>query len=87
MGTESQLLRFVSTVNYLKKTVAQDQIFVVFFDLKSVFDMVSWNKLFNRLVDYNFGVDIIKALKILFNNMYLSYGSLRDAVKIGKGIP
>ena len=32
-------------------------------------------------------MDIIKAIKILYNNMYLSCGSLNDAVKLGKRVP
>lgn len=66
LGTEQQLLRILITVNELKKQHLKDQIYVVFFDFKQAFDMVNWNNLFSRLAEYNFGVDIIKALKILF---------------------
>ena len=80
------MLRFVITIKELKKIV-KDQIYIVFFDFKSAFDMVNWNKLFERLVEYGFGVDIIKTIKILFQNIHLTCGGLNNAVKLEKGVP
>ena len=58
MGTETQLIRFITTVKELRKDETK-YIYFVFFDLKSAFDMVPWRKLFQRLVEYNFPVDLI----------------------------
>ncbi len=39
------------------------------------------------MVEYRFGVDIIKTVKILFNNIHLTCGGLNNAVKLEKGVP
>lgn len=60
---------------------------LIFIDIRSAFDSLTWRRLFNYLAEQKFPTDIIATIQVLYHSTHLAINRSSNKIIINKGTP
>lgn len=86
LGCDVNIMRLRQRVYDLKMLRTKEEKYVLFIDLKAAYDSVNHKRLFSKMKEKGYGVEIINAIKVIYSSARMRLNTLQRHINVNRGV-